>query len=339
MKITAYPVRLPLRHTFRIARHAEDVSENFYVTVQWDGLLGVGEGAPSPRSGESVERGIAEVARAAVVLQEHPSPEAALAALPGLPVESLAARAALEMAFLDLWAKQQDKPLYQVLGIVPGPIPPTSFTLGIAAPEEIRRKVREAQPYRILKVKLGSRDDYAIVEVVRQLTDKPLRVDANEGWTPEQAAATIRWLEDKGVELVEQPLPAGNLAAMRWLRERVTLPLIADESSRVAADIPGLAGVFDGINIKLSKCGGLREALQMIRLARRHGLKVMLGCMIESSVGITAAAHLASLVDYVDLDGHLLLAEDPYEGVTLRDGTLLLPERPGLGVTPRAPSQ
>ncbi|MBC7187061.1 MAG: dipeptide epimerase [Calditrichaeota bacterium] len=339
MRVTAYPVRLPLRHTFRIARHAEDVSENFYVAVEWDGMLGLGEGAPSPRYGESVARGIAEVAKVAATLHQLLSPEAALAVLPGLSMESIAARAALEMALLDLWAKQQDQPLYQLLGVELGPIPPTSFTLGIAAPEEIRRKVLEAQPYRILKVKLGTRDDYAIVEAVRELTDKPLRVDANEGWNPEQAAATIRWLEDKGVELVEQPLPAGDLAAVRWLREQVTLPLIADESCRVAADIPGLVGVYDGINIKLSKCGGLREALQMIRLARHYGLKVMLGCMIESSVGITAAAHLAPLVDYVDLDGHLLLAEDPYEGVTLCDGTLILPERPGLGVTLRAPSQ
>ncbi len=338
MNITAFPVSLPLRHTFRIARHAEDVSQNFFVTVGWNGLRGVGEGAPSPRYGETVAGGIASVREAAAELQSTHSPEEALALLADLPITSAAARAALDMALLDLWGQQKGEPLYSLLGVPPAPMPPTSFTLGIAAPEEIRRKVEEAEPYAILKIKLGSHNDYAIVETVRALTDKPLRVDANEGWTPEQAATIITWLDDKGVELVEQPLPAGDLAAMRWLRQRVRLPLVADESCRRAEDIPSLVGAFDAINIKLSKCGGLQEALRMIRLAREHGLKVMLGCMVESSVGITAAAHLAPLVDYVDLDGHLLLAADPYEGVTLDKGRLVLPDRPGIGVTLRTQS-
>mgnify|MGYP005831028903 CR=1 FL=1 len=338
MNITAFPVSLPLRHTFRIARHAEDVSENFYVTVRWNGLRGIGEGAPSPRYGETVARGIAAVSEVAAGLQALHSPEEALRALAELPIASAAARAALEMALLDLWGQQQGEQLYSLLGVPPAPIPPTSFTLGIAAPDVISSKVVEAAPYAILKIKLGAQSDYAIVETVRALTDKPLRVDANEGWTPEQAATMMSWLEDKGVELVEQPLPAGDLAAMRWLRQRVRLPLVADESCRRAEDIPSLVGAFDALNIKLSKCGGLQEALRMIRLAREHGLKVMLGCMIESSVGITAAAHLASLVDYVDLDGHLLLAADPYEGVTVHEGRLVLPNRPGIGVTLRTKS-
>ena len=338
MRITAFPVRLPLRHTFRIARHEEDISENFYVRVEWNGLMGIGEGAPSPRYGETVVAGIAAVEEVSATLEALPSPEAALEVLPTLPIASAAARAALEMALLDLQARHEGKPLYALLGVELSPIPPTSFTLGIAAPDEIRRKVMEAEPYPILKIKLGSRNDYAIVEAVRGLTDKPLRVDANEGWTQEQAATLIDWLEDKGVEFVEQPLPAGDLEAMRWLRPRVRLPLIADESCRRAEDIPALEGIVDGINIKLSKCGGLREALRMIRLARVHGLRVMLGCMIESSVGITAAAHLAPLVDYVDLDSHLLLADDPYQGVTVHEGRLALPDAPGIGVTLRRSS-
>lgn len=336
MNLTTYPISLPLRHTFRIARHAEDVSENFYVRVEHHGVTGIGEGAPSPRYGESVASGMAAAQRVVANLAALDSPEEALKLLSSLPIAGAAARAAIEMALLDLLGKIHDKPLHQLLGIDPGMLPPTSFTLGIASPEEIRRKVLEAEPYRILKIKLGSSDDFATVEAVRSMTDKPLRVDANEGWTPEQAVTIINWLETKGVELVEQPLPAGDVDAMRWLRARVRLPLVADESCRNAEDIPGLVGAFDGINIKLSKCGGLREALRMIQLARQRGLKVMLGCMIESSVGITAAAHLAPLVDYVDLDGHLLVAEDPYEGVGLVDGALVLPDGPGIGVKPRA---
>ncbi len=338
MNITTYPVHLRLRHTFRIARHAEDVSENFYVTVEVNGTRGIGEGAPSPRYGESVARGMAAIQALAPAILASNSPAQALHALSALSVSGGAARAAIEMALLDLQGRRENRPLYRLLGIEPEAAPPTSFTLGIASREEMRLKVAEAAPYHILKVKLGTKDDFAIVEAVRDLTDKPLRVDANEGWTPEQAVTIINWLETKGVELVEQPLPAGDLEAIRWLRARVRLPLVADESCRSAADIPGLVGAFDGINIKLSKCGGLLAALRMIELARDHGLKVMLGCMIESCVGITAAAHLASLVDYVDLDGHLLLADDPYSGVEVQNGRLVLPEGPGIGVKPRVSS-
>jgi len=187
----------------------------------------------------------------------------------------------------------------------------------------------------VLKIKVGLDSDEATLEAVRSVTKKPLRVDANEGWkTKEEAARKINWLESQGVELVEQPLPAHMLEEARWVRSRVHIPIIADEACLHPQDIPRLAGCFDGVNIKLMKCGGILEAYRMIQIARSLGLKTMLGCMIESSIGVTAAAHLSPLVDYADLDGNLLISNDPYRGVLVDRGKLLLPARPGLGLLP-----
>ena len=187
----------------------------------------------------------------------------------------------------------------------------------------------------MFKVKMGSKDDQRVLETVRSVTDRPVRVDANEGWTLEDALSRLDWLQKMGVELVEQPLPAEQLEESAELRRQSPLPLFADESVHRAADIPRLAEAFDGINIKLMKCGGLGEALRMIHVARAHGMKIMLGCMVESSMAITAAAHLAPLVDYVDLDGNLLVDNDPFIGATIEDGRLVLPDGPGLGVSRR----
>jgi L-alanine-DL-glutamate epimerase-like enolase superfamily enzyme len=202
-------------------------------------------------------------------------------------------------------------------------------------PEVIAAKVEEASDYEILKIKMGSDDDRKILEAVRDVTDRPLRVDANEGWSPQGAVERLEWLQAMGVELVEQPLPAGQLEAMQELRRLSPLPLFADESIHRAADIPQLAKGFDGINIKLMKCGGIGEALRMIATARAHGMQIMLGCMVESSLAITAAAHLSPLVDSADLDGNLLVTNDPFVGVTVVGGRLVLPAEPGLGVRPR----
>jgi len=227
-------------------------------------------------------------------------------------------------------------PLCELMGIDPRQTPVTSFTIGMDTPEVVEAKVKEAGDYEVLKIKMGSDEDRQILEAVRGVTDRPLRVDANEGWTLEGAQSRLEWLESMGVELVEQPLPAGQLEEMRELRRLSPLPLFADESVYRAADIPRLAGAFDGINIKLMKCGGLGEARRMIAVARAHGMQVMLGCMVESSLAITAAAHLSPLVDFADLDGNLLIDNDPFVGVTVKGGRLVLPEGPGLGVRPRA---
>jgi L-alanine-DL-glutamate epimerase-like enolase superfamily enzyme len=256
---------------------------------------------------------------------------AARAAVPG----QASAEAALDMALFDLAGRRLGVPVCELLGLDPSRTPTTSFTIGMDTPDVVVAKVREASAYPILKVKMGSDGDREILEAVRDTTRATLRVDANEGWTPDDALERLAWLHKLGVEFVEQPLPASMIAETRALRRQSPLPFYADESVHRAADIPALAGAFDGINIKLMKCGGLAEALRMIAVARAHGMKVMLGCMIESSLAITAAAHISPLVDTADLDGHLLIASDPFVGATVEDGRIVLPDGAGLGVRPR----
>jgi L-alanine-DL-glutamate epimerase-like enolase superfamily enzyme len=226
-------------------------------------------------------------------------------------------------------------PLFEMLGLDPARTPQTSFTIGLDTPEVVVRKVREAAAYPILKVKMGAPNDREVLSAVRDTTDRAIRVDANEGWTSEDALERLDWLAGLGVEFVEQPLPADRIEETRALRRRSPLPFYADESVHRAADIPRLAGAFDGINIKLMKCGGIAEALRMVAVARAHGMKVMLGCMIESSLAITAAAHLSPLVDTADLDGNLLIDGDPFLGATVTNGRIELPRTPGLGVSAR----
>jgi L-alanine-DL-glutamate epimerase-like enolase superfamily enzyme len=242
------------------------------------------------------------------------------------------------MALHDLAGRRLGVPLYELLGLDGSRTPQTSFTIGLDTPEVVARKVKEAAAYPVLKVKMGSADDREVLAAVRDSTDRPIRVDANEGWTPAEALERLDWLARLRVEFVEQPLPAGQLEETRALRRRSPLPFFADESVHRAEDIPRLAGAFDGINIKLMKCGGLAEAMRMIAVARAHGMRVMLGCMIESSLAITAAAHLSPLVDTADLDGNLLLEDDPFTGASVVDGRIVLPDGPGLGVRRRAGS-
>ncbi len=326
---------LHLEHTFRLARGASDERHNLIVELEDHELLGFGEAAPIERYRQDW-RSAADAAEEIVAGLEDPRffYEAVTRLAPtGQP----AAEAAIDMALRDLAGKRLGAPLYELLGVDPRATPPTSFTIGMDSPEVIARKVEEANDYEILKIKLGTDDDRQILEAVRDVTDRPLRVDANEGWTLAIAVERLAWLHRMGVELVEQPLPEGELAAMRELRRLSPLPLIADESVHRAADIPRLAEAFDGINIKLMKCGGLGEALRMIAVARAHGMRIMLGCMVETSLAITAAAHLSPLVDYADLDGNLLITDDPFSGATIEGGRLVLPTEPGLGVRPRRP--
>jgi L-alanine-DL-glutamate epimerase-like enolase superfamily enzyme len=248
-----------------------------------------------------------------------------------------AARAALDIALHDWIGKRLGIPVYRLFGLDPAEAPLTTFSIGIDTPEVTRQKVREAAEFPVLKVKVGLESDEATIDAVRSVTGKPLRVDANEGWKDKEAALRkIEWLAAKGVELIEQPLPTSMLDETAWIRERSPIPVFADEACLRSTDIPGLAGAYDGVNVKLDKAGGIREGLRMIHTARACRLKVMLGCMISSSVSTTAAAHLSPLVDFADLDGHLLVANDPWEGVVVRDGRLVLPDRPGLGLRERA---
>ncbi|RLE31885.1 MAG: dipeptide epimerase [Acidobacteria bacterium] len=334
MRLRHQAIDLQLRHTFRLARGDSDSRRVLIVEIEHDGLIGRGEAAPIARYGQDAESA-ARAAEAMVAQIGDPLAFEVAAnrmAVAGQP----AAEAAVDMALRDLAGKRFGAPLYQMMGIDTSTMPVTSFTIGMDTPEIIEQKVREAEGFEVLKVKLGSPDDRRMLETVRKITNCPIRVDANEGWTLEDALARLEWLQDLGVEFVEQPLPAGQLAEMRELKKQSPLPLMADESVGRAEDIPRLAEAFDGINIKLMKCGGLGEALRMIHVARAHGLKIMLGCMVETSMAITAAAHIAPLVDSVDLDGNLLITNDPFIGAEVKEGKLVLPSEPGLGVRDRA---
>jgi L-alanine-DL-glutamate epimerase-like enolase superfamily enzyme len=246
-----------------------------------------------------------------------------------------AARAALSSALHDLVGKRLGVPVYRMWGLDPCRTPKSSFTIGLDTPERIRAKVREAEQYPILKVKLGTDRDIEILRAIRDATDKEIRVDANCGWTVKSAIRMLSVLDEFGVTVLEQPLPPQDLDGLAAVTAQADIPVIADESCLTAIDIPPLVGKVDGINIKLAKCGGLREALRMIAVARAHGLMVMVGCMIESSLGITAAAHFTPLVDMVDLDGAALLADDPFVGAGIEGGQVTLPSGPGLGVRRR----
>lgn len=328
-----YRQDLHLRYTFRLARGDSDMRRNLMLELEHDGLVGLGEAAPIQRYGQDWQSA-AQAAEAMVARIEDPSvfyDSVRQIAVDGQP----AAEAAVDMALRDLAGKRLQAPLYELLGVDPRATPPTSFTIGMDTPEIIVKKVEEASDYEILKIKMGSDDDRKILEAVRDVTDRPLRVDANEGWTLEGAVERLEWLQAMGVELVEQPLPEGELEAMRELRRLSPLPLFADESIHRATDIPQLSTAFDGINIKLMKCGGVGEALRMIATARAHGMQIMLGCMVESSLAITAAAHLSPLVDFADLDGNLLVTNDPFVGAIIAGGRLVLPHEPGLGVRRR----
>ena len=324
---------LQLRHTFRLARGDSDARQVLMVELEHDGLIGRGEAAPIARYGQDAASAARAVEAMVARIDDTRVFEsaAARAAVAGEP----AAEAAVDMALRDLAGKRLGVPLYDLMGIDPGTMPVTSFTIGMDTPEIVEQKVCEAAGFEVLKVKMGSADDRLVLETVRRLTDRPIRVDANEGWALEDALARLEWLQEMGVEFVEQPLPAAQHDEMCELKKRSPLPLIADESVARAKDIPRLAEAFDGINIKLMKCGGLGEALRMIHVARAHGLKIMLGCMVESSVAVTAAAHIAPLVDYADLDGNLLISNDPFVGAEVRNGKLVLPAEPGLGVRER----
>jgi L-alanine-DL-glutamate epimerase-like enolase superfamily enzyme len=327
------PLDLKLRHTFRIARGGADARRNVLVEIEEGGHIGRGEAAPIRRYHEDPESAAAALdVMAGRLTDTKPFAQAAArAAVEG----QRSAEAAVDMALHDLAGQRLGVPLYEMLGLDPREAPETSFTIGLAEPEVVVQKVREASAYPILKVKMGSDDDREVLRAVRDTTRSRIRVDANEGWTAQEALDRLEWLA-RLVELVEQPLPADRIEETRALRRRSPLPFYADESVHRAADIPRLAGAFDGINIKLMKSGGLAEALRMIAVARSLGMKVMLGCMIESSVGITAAAHLSPLVDTADLDGNLLIENDPFVGATVEAGRLVLPDGPGLGVTPRS---
>lgn len=340
MKLTYRNLDLPLRRTFRIATGELIVSPNVLVKVEHEGQVGLGEAHPVPYAGE--ERETIRRALAALGGSLDADPHAigsALDALPPLTGECHAARAAIDVALHDLAGRLAGLPLWKLFHLDPANCPVSSYTIGLDSLENVPERVREAQPFPVLKVKLGTEQDRAVLEAVRAASDKPLRADANTAWTAEEAIAKLREFRQYDLQFVEQPIPPGDVDGLRRIRDAVDVPIFADESSCHPEDVEPLAGAVDGINIKLMKCGGLAAARRMIDAARSLGLGVMIGCFIESSVAITAAAHLSPLADFADLDGNVLIADDPFLGVTVGgDGRLVLPNGPGLGVTPMPPA-
>ncbi len=338
MELVVRPLTLPYRRPFGISRWTRTETRNVFVEIRHEGITGYGEGAPNARYGESQEQAIARLRHLPAMPFHSPLQWLEIhACLRTYFKGARSAEAALDMALHDWVGKYLGRPLFQLWGGQEACTIPTSYTVGLDTPEEMARLAAEAaRTFQVLKIKLGTSRDRAIVEAIRAATNVPLRVDANEGWSDaRQALDMIEWLAEQNVELVEQPLPAGRWEDMAWLKTRSPLPLIADEDAHEPILWENLERSYHGINIKLDKCGGLTRARYLFGRARALGLQVMLGCMVSSSLSITAAAHLSRAADYADLDGHLLLASDPYEGVQVQQGVLCLPERPGLGVYPR----
>jgi L-Ala-D/L-Glu epimerase / N-acetyl-D-glutamate racemase len=330
-------LELRTKHPFIIARGGQSDYRTVWVRLKdGDGNEGWGEAAPTKFYGETTETVLAALDTYGAHLPDDPFDlEEAERRWEELLHRNPAARAALSSALHDLVGKRLGVPLYRLWGLDPTKAPRSTFTIGIDQPEKMRAKVREAEQYPILKIKLGTDRDVEILRTIRDTTDREIRVDANCGWTLKQTVRMLPVLEEFGVTVLEQPLPPDQLDGLGEIRRRADIPVIADESCETAADIPPLVGKVDGINIKLAKCGSLREAIRMIAIARAHGMTVMVGCMIESSIGITAAAHFTPLVDIVDLDGAALLADDPFVGATIDGGQVSLPAGPGLGVRRR----
>jgi L-alanine-DL-glutamate epimerase-like enolase superfamily enzyme len=328
--------KLELQNTWTISRNSSSFKENVFVRLEKHGITGYGEAAPNVRYSETPEmtESMILIVSEALMQQDLFDRTRVTEILDELIVAQNCAKAALDIAVMDWVAKSLTMPLYKLLGLEADKTPLTSYSIGIDDIGEIKRKTAEAEDYPILKIKVGHQNDEDIINTVRSVTDKPIRIDANEGWKDKETAIKkIQWMQSRGVEFIEQPMPAKMLEETAWLKQRVSIPLVADEAVLTAADIPSLAEAYDGINIKLMKAGGIQEALKMIHAARAVNLKVMIGCMIESSLAITAAAHLSPLADWADLDGNLLIRNDPYSGVKVSHGRMFLNEQPGIGVT------
>jgi L-alanine-DL-glutamate epimerase-like enolase superfamily enzyme len=337
LRLETEVLKMRTRYPFIIARGGRSEFETVMVRlIDGDGVEGWGEAAPTKFYGETTETCLGALKTYATMLPDDPFKiEDAELAWVTLLKRNPAARVALSAALHDLAGKKLGVPVYKMWGLDPAKAPRSTFTIGIDTPERIRMKVTEAGQYPILKIKLGSDRDLEILKAIRDATDREIRVDANCGWTVKHTIRMLPVLKEFGVTVLEQPLPPRQLDGLEQIRRHADIPLIADEDCETMADIPSLVGKVDGINIKLAKCGSLREALRMIALARAHGLMVMVGCMIETSLAITAAAHFTPLVDIVDLDGAALLAEDPFAGASIDGGQVRLPDGPGLGVTRR----
>lgn len=335
LSLSFTPYTLQLRHAFTLSTSSRTTTPVMLTEVEFDGVKGYGEASMPPYLGESHESVATFLSR--VNLSQFSDPfllvdilEYVENVMPGNP----AAKASVDIALHDLIGKLVGEPFFKLFGLNPAKAPLTSFTIGLDTPEVIRQKVLEAEPYKVLKVKLGRDNDREMIEVIRSLTDKPLCADVNQGWKDRNHALEMAsWLKEKGVLFLEQPLPKEMKDDNAWLTEKSPIPIIGDEAIRNISDLMDNKGVYSGINIKLMKCGGMNAAMKLVNVARAFGMKVMIGCMTETSCAISAAAQLSPLVDWCDLDGNLLISNDPFSGLSVVDGKVALPDRPGLGIT------
>lgn len=338
LNLRFYPYELQLRHAFNLARNQRTTTPGVQVELEYDGITGYGEASMPPYLGESVE----SVTRflSSLDLSQFSDPfriEDIHEYMDSVAPDNRAAKASVDIALHDLLGKIMNQPWYKIWGLNPEKCPNTSFTIGIDKADVVRKKVDEASPYKVIKVKMGLDNDKELVEIIRSKTDVPICVDANQGWADkEKALEMCHWLAERNCLFVEQPMDKTAIDETAWLRERSPLPIIADEFLQRLPDVRRAAGAYDGINIKLMKSTGLHEAHQMATLARAMGMKVMLGCMTETSCAVTAAAQLAPMVDWADLDGNLLIANDRFDGIKIVDGQVTIPDRPGIGVVPLA---
>lgn len=335
MQFRFYPYTLELKHAFTVAVNTRTTTAVMMVEVEKDGIVGYGEASMPPYLGESHETAKAFLAK--VDLKKYYDPttfEDVLKDIDAIAPGNHAAKAAVDIALHDWLGKKLGFQWHQVWGLNPAKTPVTTFTIGIDKDKKvIRQKVREAEIYKVLKVKLGRENDKEMIETIREVTDKPLRADVNQGWKDKAyALKMIEWLATKGVEMIEQPLPKELRDDHAWLTERSPMPIIGDESVVRLADVRKAWGVYHGINIKLMKCTGMHEAYKMMQLARAFEMKVMLGCMTETSCAISAATQLSPLVDYADLDGAALIKNDLFTGATIVDGKMVMPAGNGIGV-------
>lgn len=334
LKLSYTPYDLQLRHTFTVSVHSRTTTPVIIVKLTFDNFTGYGEASMPPYLGES-QVTVSDFLRK-LNMEQFTDPfrmDDILNYVDSIAHKNYAAKAAVDIALHDLVGKILGQPWYKTWGYNAENTPFTSFTIGIDTPEVIQEKTKLASPYKILKVKVGLENDKEIIETIRSVTDVPLFVDANQGWKDKYKARDMMdWLYEQGVVLVEQPMPKEYIDDMAWLTQHTSLPTIADEAVQRLADVEHLRGAYSGINIKLMKCTGMREAHKMFILAKALGMKTMLGCMTETSCGISAATQLSSLADWADLDGNLLITNDLFDGVKVVDGKMMLNDRAGIGV-------
>ena len=334
LKFSFEPYSLQLRHVFTLANSSRSTTPVMLTKIEYGGFTGYGEASMPPYLGESHQTATAFLSK--VNLAQFTDPfriEDILTYIDSIALGNKAAKASVDIALHDLLGKIAGQPWFKLWGLNPDNTPNTSFTIGIDTPEVVKQKTKEALDFKILKVKLGGGNDKEMINAVRLVTDVPLCVDVNQGWKDRSAALEmIFWLKEQGIVFVEQPMPLEQVDDTAWLTENSPLPVIGDEAIQRLPDVAKAAGVYSGINLKLMKCTGMHEAYKMIVLAKALGLKVMIGCMTETSCAVTAAAQLSPLATWADLDGNLLISNDPYKGIQIVNGKVTIPDKPGIGI-------